>query len=107
MNATKGKTPHPFAERLKRIRTQKGLSQGAVARHFGMSPVGYGGWERGDSEPSIENLVKLCRLFGCSADSLVGLADMPDRPDLGGIKKNAKAAQTALASLLDSLDGLC
>jgi hypothetical protein len=32
---------------------------------------------------------------------------MPDRPDLGGIKKNAKAAQTALASLLDSLDGLC
>lgn len=95
-----------FAERLKRMRTQKGLSQGAVARHFGMSAVGYGGWERGDSEPSIENLVKLCRLFGCSADSLVGIDGMPDAPDLDGIKKNAKAVQSALASFIGSLDSL-
>jgi len=106
MNLGIGNKSSAFAERLKRMRTQKGLSQVAVARHFGMSPVGYGGWERGNSEPSIENLVKLCRLFGCSADSLVGLADMPDPPDLDGVKKNAKAVQTALASLLNSLDGL-
>ena len=104
---TKPATTTRFAERLKKIRMKKNLSQSAVARHFGISPVGYGGWERGESEPSIDNLVKLCRFFGCSADSLVGLADMPDPPDLQDIKKNAKAAQTAIASLLGSLDGLC
>ena len=96
-----------LAKRLKELRRAKGLTQRDMARAFGMTDVGYGGWERGDTEPSIENLVKLCRLFGCTADSLIGLADMPPRRDLQTVKKNATAAKTAIASLLASLEGLC
>ena len=96
----------PFAERLKRMRTQKGLSQGAVARHFGMSPVGYGGWERGDTEPSIDNIMRLCELFGCTSDSLIGLAPPKVTVDASDVKAKSEKAKGALDALFASIERL-
>ena len=66
-----------LSERLKELRKAKGLTQRDMARHFRLSVVGYGAWERGDTEPSIDNLIRLCEFFGCTADSLIGLAPLP------------------------------
>ena len=63
-----------LAERLKELRKAKNLTQRDMARHFRLTDVGYGGWERGDTEPSIDNIMRLCEFFGCTADSLIGLA---------------------------------
>ena len=44
---------------LKKIRTQKGLTQQAVADGIQCSPTVYARYERGEREPSIEMLLKL------------------------------------------------
>ena len=44
---------------LKKIRTQKGLTQQAVADGIQCSTTVYARYERGEREPSIEMLLKL------------------------------------------------
>lgn len=66
-----------LAERLKELRKAKGLTQRDMARQFRLTDVGYGGWERGNTEPSVDNIMRLCEFFGCTADSLIGLAPPP------------------------------
>lgn len=62
-------------ERLKELRLEKNLSQQQVAEYVGVSQRAYSHYEIGDREPSISVLIKLCKLYGVSADYLVGLAD--------------------------------
>lgn len=66
-----------LADRLKKMRRAKGLTQRDMARRFRLSDVGYGAWERGDTEPSIDNVMRLCEFFGCTSDSLIGLSHPP------------------------------
>ena len=87
-----------LAERLKELRRAKGLTD--MARQFRLSDVGYGAWERGDTEPSIDNIIHLCQFFGCTADSLIGLAPMPPVPD----PRRLDALKGCLASLSSEID---
>ena len=83
-----------LAERLKELRKAKGLTQRDMARQFRLTDVGYGGWERGDTEPSIDNIMRLCEFFGCTADSLIGLPPPP--PDNGKRLEDLKGRLNAL-----------
>lgn len=56
---------------LSYLRNSKGLTQQMMADKMNMPRPTYSGWERGSSEPSIENLIRLCQIFGVSLDSLV------------------------------------
>lgn len=67
-------------ERLKEMRKAKGLTQRDMARYFRITDVGYGGWERGETEPSVTNIIRLCEFFGCTSDSLIGIASPPTLP---------------------------
>lgn len=49
-----------------------------VAEKIGIPTTTYGGWERGDAEPSAEMLAKLADLFECSVDYLLGRANALD-----------------------------
>ena len=89
-----------LAERLKELRKARGLTQRDMAREFRLSDVGYGAWERGDTEPSIDNVIRLCQFFGCTADSLIGLAPMPPVPDT----RRLDALKCRLASLSSEID---
>ena len=62
-------------ERLKELRLERGLTQKQVADYLGISDRGYGYYEAGRREPSIECLKKLCDLFEVSADYLIGRSD--------------------------------
>lgn len=64
-----------FCERLKAIRKESGLRQRDVYEALDISPNGYASYEQGRTEPSIETLIKLCKIFDVSADYLLGLED--------------------------------
>ena len=95
-----------LAERLKELRKARGLTQRDMARHFRLSDVGYGAWERGETEPSIDNIMRLCALFGCTSDSLIGLEPPKVTVDASEVKAKSKEAKGALDALFASIDRL-
>lgn len=57
---------------LKKLRTQRGLSQKAVADGVGCSPTVYSRYENEERQPSIEMLISLSKFFGVSVDCIIG-----------------------------------
>ena len=64
-----------FKQRLKELRSEKGMTQTDVARRLNMSKMAVSHWEKGNSEPSIEQLKALAAMFDTSVDYLVGFKD--------------------------------
>lgn len=62
-----------FNQHLKEIRVQAKLTQKDVYTKLNISPNGYASWEQGRTEPSIQHICALCKLFEVSADYLLGL----------------------------------
>ena len=61
---------------MKRARLNAGYAtMKQVSDALGLERTRYLKWEHGDAVPSLDMLVRLCRLFGVSADYLLGLAD--------------------------------
>lgn len=61
-----------FSNRLKMLRTKKGLSQQNMADFLGITRQGYGKYEDGKSEPDHQSLVKLANYFDVTTDYLLG-----------------------------------
>ena len=61
--------------RLLELRTEKNLSQRAVAKSLYISQGTYNNWENGRTQPSIEQLIVLSKFFGVSVDYLIGNSD--------------------------------
>lgn len=57
---------------LRKIRTQKGLTQQEVADALQCSSTVYARYERGEREPSIEVLLRLSSFFDVTVDYLLG-----------------------------------
>lgn len=64
-----------FGERLKQLRTEKGIGQDKLAKTLGLSNASISYWETGKQLPTIEAVYKLAVYFGVSADYLLGLKD--------------------------------
>ena len=62
-------------ERLKQLRTEKGLRLKDVAEAVGLTIRAISNYEQGIREPSIEILKSLCDYFDVSADYLIGRTD--------------------------------
>ena len=62
-------------ERLKELRKENGYTQKQVAKILNKSETGYASWEQGLAEPSLCDVVSLCKLYGVSSDYLIGLLD--------------------------------
>lgn len=61
--------------RLKELRLENALTQKQIAQLLNKSETGYASWEQGLSEPSINDIRELCKIFNVSADYLLGLVD--------------------------------
>lgn len=61
-----------FPNRLKELRTGKGLSQKALAEAIGMSDTGIQNYELATRTPSADVVVKLADFFDVSVDYLMG-----------------------------------
>lgn len=64
-----------FKGNLKELRIEKNFTQKELATYLNMSKNVVCEWEKGRSEPSIDNLKKLSAIFECSIDFLLGESD--------------------------------
>ena len=65
-----------IGERLQEIRRDHGDTQQSLATKLRVSKPTVQTWERGQSAPSHEMLVTICRMYEVSADYLLGLTDI-------------------------------
>ena len=64
-----------FCERLKELRTERGVGQVELASRIGVSKGIISLWENGLREPTMSNIIALAQYFGVSSDYLIGLKD--------------------------------
>jgi transcriptional regulator with XRE-family HTH domain len=62
-----------LGEKLRDLRN--GSSQAEIANKIGVSGQSWGFYERDQKEPTIETIGSICRLFGVSADWLLGISE--------------------------------
>lgn len=61
-----------FGERLKALRTEKGIGQNKLANDISVSNASISYWETGKQEPTATAIFKLAEYFDVSADYLLG-----------------------------------
>ena len=64
-----------FQQRLRELRLEQELTQGALAALLRTTDDSIHSWERGRSEPPLSMVAEICRFFHISADYLLGLED--------------------------------
>ncbi len=62
-----------FAENLRRLRTEKGMTQAALAELLGVSDRAVSRWERGAACPDITLLCRLALTLDATTDALLGV----------------------------------
>ncbi|MBQ8851043.1 MAG: helix-turn-helix transcriptional regulator, partial [Oscillibacter sp.] len=60
-----------LGQNITRLRTAKGMSQGALAEALGVSRQSVSKWETDGSIPELEKLINMAKLFEVSIDELV------------------------------------
>lgn len=60
-----------FADNLKKLRKEKGLTQVQFAKEFNISSGTIAMWETSKREPDIETIIKIAGFFNCSVDYLI------------------------------------
>ena len=60
-----------FADNLKRLRLESGLSQKALAECLKITTKTLSHWETGYSEPSIDLIIKIASFFEITTDCLL------------------------------------
>ncbi len=63
------------AARFKAVRAENGLTQVQLGEKLSVSQDTVSLWETGKSVPTAEYIFAVCKLFGVSADYLLGLSD--------------------------------
>ncbi len=64
-----------FAERLKELRLEKGLTQKQLAQNTGLSKSAIDFWEREQRVPNANAIIVLAKFFSVTSDYLLGLED--------------------------------
>ena len=64
-----------YRTRMRHLREDGDLTQKEVGRVINKSQQGYSHIEDGRAELKIDDMVKLCRFYGVSADYFVGLSE--------------------------------
>lgn len=67
-----------FGEKIRNLREDMDLNQTQLGREVNMTQRKISYIERNRYEPSIDDIVALCRFFDVSSDYLLGLADDMD-----------------------------
>lgn len=67
-----------IGERIKELRKKNGITQEKLAEHLCISYQAVSKWECGLSSPDLSIIVSLTKLFGISADELLGISESDD-----------------------------
>ena len=66
-----------LAQRIKKLREEQHIKQTEAAKALNLSVSAYCRYEYGEREPMAPTIAGMARLFGVSADYLLGLKDEP------------------------------
>lgn len=64
-----------FADRLKFLRSERGIGQNLLAKELELSNASISYWETCKQEPTAEAIYKLAKFFNVSADYLLGVTN--------------------------------
>ena len=113
LEADQGIDMEEFANRLRKTRAARGLTQARLAEMLEVSPRVYNRWETGAALPRLDTLVRIADILDVTLDELVGRSE-PDgdtlrihNPELHTLYRQidrlSDEDQRALVVLLDSL----
>ena len=64
-----------IGNKIKQLRLHRGITQEAMAQHFGITPQAVSKWEREVTTPDISMLPDISAYFGVTIDELFALSD--------------------------------
>lgn len=64
-----------IGNQIKQLRLRRGITQEAMAQHFGITPQAVSKWERGAATPDIGMIPAISAYFGVTIDELFALSD--------------------------------
>ena len=64
-----------YRKRMRNLREDNDLTQREAGKIINKSQQGYSHIEDGRAELKIDDLIKLCRFYGVSADYFIGITD--------------------------------
>ena len=70
-----------WGERLKALRISRNLNKNRLSKLSGISHVQLMKYEKGESQPTLSILIKLCQTLGVSMDQLTGFRIETDSED--------------------------
>lgn len=70
-----------FAERLRKYRRDRDMTQEELAQKIGISPQSVSKWERDEGLPDVTMLPKLAGYFGVTIDALLGYDETAQKED--------------------------
>ena len=80
--------------RIKNLRLKKGMLQKDLAEALKCTAVSVSRYETGERDPDVNTINRLCDIFGCTADYLLGRSDRPE-PELTPEEEQLLAAWAA------------
>ncbi|MFD1361319.1 helix-turn-helix domain-containing protein [Lentibacillus salinarum] len=90
---------HKFSERLKDLRIDNGYRQDEIAKQLNVTTSGYGYYEQGRNEPSLETVKNIANTFKVSTDYLLGLIDTPNPPIYYSITEDLSLNESEILTL--------
>ena len=64
-----------IGQKIKELRKKADMTQDRLADYLGVSAQAVSKWEVGSASPDLSLIVPLCRVFGVTADELLGIAE--------------------------------
>ena len=64
-----------FKDRLKELRTDRGLSQMQLAKVLNLSQSAVAKWELGKTEPTASAIIAIAKYFNETTDFILGVTD--------------------------------
>lgn len=96
-----------FSERLRLLRTEKGLSQADFAKQIKISKSSVNMYERGEREPSFKTLEQIADYFNVDMDYLLGKSDIINKvqwsPNIPTVTNIIPMPETRKIPLLGSI----
>ena len=64
--------------RIRDLRLKQGMKQPDLGALLNCTAMTISRYERGEADPDVETICRLCDVFGCTADYLLGRSSRPD-----------------------------
>ena len=89
---------------IKKARIAANLKQSDLAKMLNVGQTTISNWETGYSQPDLESIRTMAKLFNCSIDELLGQKEKPVVKDDGLNQKLEKLSDRNLQRLEDYID---